>query len=168
MELYITVEQGVITVVYNNSYLNITHGYPVNRCNIYIYDYDFKRICYFDNKLIRANKLRFRTIIIDHIYPISKGKVSAIEVSLGETINNLNTYYYCYNINTNELRSVKESNKDKTIIFNDRIMIRYEIATIIKILLLRCFFVQHNILPTELQAEIEDIIYKVSHIALKL
>ncbi len=185
MNVYdIKVGQGIIAVIYDVSFYavidedddedeDITLFYDIK-----LYDYNFKFIIDIDSGDYDFDELIFKFIISEpckSLIPKKTGSYygdeekSKLKVSLGYEIDNEHRpYWYINNIDVDNIIFIKEAHRDKTIIFNNNVIVRYETNIIIKIILLRCFCAQQDILPTELQAEIEDILLKVSHIALKL
>ncbi len=165
MKLFdITVSQGLIAVIYDDSRVEIDRN--TNKYIIYLYDYNFKQVSYIDTGNIR-HQLCFNFIIREHRKSLIEREKqgSKIRIGLAWSGYNKSKYTTYYGIDVNELLAVKEANRDKTIIFNNKVIVRYETNVVIKTLLLKYVL---NGLSLELQQEIKDIIHKTSHTALEV
>ncbi len=166
----IIIGQGLIVIIYDVSYHDLYNDL-MTEYQITLYDYNFKKLHYIHVGEGNVEELKFKFMIQEPRKSLMKRESKTkIKISLGYNnfgINDTNRRLYNYydNIDADELLLIKKANEDKTIIFNNEIIIKYETNVVINILLLK--YVLHE-LPLELHQEIKEILQKTSHTFLVL
>ncbi len=138
---------GIIVVV---KYHYVSHIY-----NIYLYDLNLKQILKTIGKYDNSTQPLYCYIKINkhnnHILKCGTTKYNKSRLSLDE---------HCY---MNHVLAVKQMNISNKIIYNDKVIVRYEHNTLLMILLAEYVL---YLLPSELRNEIKNILYKSPYISL--